>query len=131
MQKKLSVILSVLTLLILFALSLTPIFNNYAENLEVYQYKYSSNCQISDNLFCLFKTGESGVLKNGVEIQSVILAFNAKIVFVEQINETENFYCYSPKIKGYTRLKGEKINLHFAKGKTKVKVGSPIIFGSF
>ena len=131
MQKKLSVILSILTLLIFFALSLTPIFNDYADNLEVYQYKYSSNCEISEHLLCLFKTGESGVLKDGVEIESVIMAFNAKIVFVEEINEIENFYCYSPKIKGYTRLKGEKINLHFAKGKREVKVGSPIIFGSF
>ena len=131
MQKNLSKFISILTLFIFFALSLTPIFNGLIDNAEIYKYSYSSNCQITDNFFCLFKTGESGELIDGVEMKDVILAFNAEIVLVEETGENANFYCYSPKINGYTTLKGKKVNLHFAKSQRKVKVGSPIIFGSF
>lgn len=131
MQKKLSIIISSVIVIILFLLGAYPVFGKIAYGREAYQYTYSSNCKISDYVLPLFKTGEAGILKDGVKIEEVIFDFKAKIVFVEEIDGTENYYCYSGKIKGYTAINGKKINLHFAKKQNLVKVGSPIIFGSF
>jgi hypothetical protein len=54
----------------------------------------------------------------------------AKIIFTEQIEEGTSYYAYSPTIKYRTKIKNKIINLQIFVGKG-VKVGSPIIFGSF
>lgn len=131
MQKKSGVIFSFFTILILFLLGAFPSFTGFTKNSEVYGGVYSSSCLILDGDFSLFKTGEGGVLREGVTKKEVMERFNARLVFIEEVEGVVNYYCYSDKIKCSLAIKGEKINLHFAERGNVVKVGTPIIFGSF
>ncbi len=131
MQKKLGVALSLFTIFLLFLLGAFPTFLGLTKNSEVYQCSYSSSCDILDGTFSFLKTGEGGVLKEGVTRREVMERFEARLVFTEEVDGVVNYYCYSEKIKCSSLIKGKKINLHFAERGVAVKVGTPLIFGSF
>lgn len=118
-------------------LSSVPVFNEYAkDSLTVYTGSNSSNCkEIKYNQTMLLpagKTGESFCCKlSEINVTKLFKAFNADIVFSEDINEGTCLYAYSKKIPFYKYVSGKKINLHIFLGKETCVVGTPLIFGSF
>ncbi|MBE5756623.1 MAG: hypothetical protein E7342_02370 [Clostridiales bacterium] len=74
--------------------------------------------------------GQSIVLSEE-ETKKVIENLNAKIVFIEEIGETTNYYCYTNKLKYGVTLKKQRVNLHLSTTNGKITLGTPLIFGSF
>lgn len=114
--------------------SATPIFANYSNTYELYIGSSSSNAKIvsagiKEYPFIKNVKGESCIVDCTVE--NVISDFNAVVIFTEQTAEGVSYYAYSKDLKKSKILRGEEINLHVFVGKDYVKVGSPIIFGSF
>jgi hypothetical protein len=78
------------------------------------------------------KKGEAIFIENEkLSPIEVMERFNAKLIFIEQIEEGVSYYAYSKDIKYVKRIRGEKINLHVFIGEKGTKIGSPIIYGSF
>ena len=69
--------------------------------------------------------------KQEFELHSFLLEMGARIVFSEKTDKKVCYYAYSPKIKYIERVNNHNINLHIVIGENSVKVGSPIIYGSF
>ena len=138
MLKKCMVIFSSIVLIIaMFCISNMPIFTDKSDSYEVYL-ENSSNSQtiMSVNLidFALIfnKKGESVCMeKKGFELHNFFSEMKAKLLFVEEIDGKVSYYAYSPKLKYMQRVKGYNVNLHVVVGESTVKVGSPIIYGSF
>lgn len=81
--------------------------------------------------FTVGKTGESVEIEKTTDIENLLIVFNAKLVMVEKIDCGVSYYAYSNEIPYLTKLKGQKVNLHVFVGKEKIKVGAPLIYGSF
>lgn len=114
-----------------------PVFFKYADKYEVYLTDYScsnatKNVFLLEYLFTFNVKGESCVIdKNEFEKEKFLSDFSATEMFSESTGEIVCFYAYSPKIKYTEKINGKTVNLHVAIGKDQVKVGSPIIYGSF
>ena len=138
MLKKFCYILAVaLTLISLSYQSAKPLFLGYAENFEVYLGDSSSVSKIltvskSDYPFINNLKGESvEIYRNDFDVDEFFNDYNAKIIFTERVGEIVSYYGYSKDVK-YKKIINERaINLHVAVDGEKVKIGSPIIFGSF
>ena len=65
------------------------------------------------------------------DYEKVLSKFDATVKFTEKVDGVTSLYAYSSKIKTYIIVKGQKINLHIALKNTGMKIGSPLIFGSF
>ena len=138
MFKRFLLIVSVVMLLIGLTLSYSaPLFMKKGKTVEAYIGSSSSLAVIEevDALsFMLLKgvKGESIELDYGeFNLSSFLKEFRAKLLFVEQVKEGVSYYAYSPKIPYEKRINGKMVNLHVFKSCKRVKVGSPIIFGSF
>ncbi len=55
-------------------------------------------------------------------------SLNAKEVYSSKIQDVENTYYYSNKIKTYQIINGKRVNVHVAKTNNKIVVGIPIIY---
>jgi hypothetical protein len=111
-----------------------PILSGYQKKVTSYFYSNSSLSVESDKIFLLpsGKTGEEITLeKDKVSVRKIISDYNAKILMTERIEEGISVYAYSDKIPFFKRVFGKKINLHIFIGKSYLKVGTPLIFGSF
>lgn len=114
-----------------------PIFSAFSSEYEVYSFQNGSNgdiqtTQLKDYLGCSLKYGEACVIDLADFGEKAFLEYyGATIVFLEQTCYGTSLYGYSPKIKYSTIINGEKINLHVFICENYVKVGSPIIFGSY
>ena len=53
---------------------------------------------------------------------------DAKEVYSSKIENVENVYYYTSKIKRYQIVNGKKVNVHIAKSQNDVIVGVPIIY---
>ena len=138
MLKKIVVVLSVIILIAcLFFANNTPLFNGYANKCEIYLDDCSNSKAIltiknHEYPFIFNKKGESVcVEKQNFELHSFLLQMSARIVFSERVDGKTSYYAYSPKLKYIERLNNHAINLHIVIGENSVKVGSPIIYGSF
>lgn len=138
MLKKVSTILSALILTIsLFFMTNTPIFNSNANTCEVYLDSCSNSNKIisvvsKDYPFILGKKGESTQIeKQTFNLHTFLLEMRAHLIFSEEIEGKTSYYAYSTKIKYMQKVKGHNINLHIVVCSDTVKVGSPIIYGSF
>ena len=136
MFKKLTIALLSICLIINIAIfNNQPIFSQFNDQCEVYL-SNSSNGQIvyADSKTYPFISGIYGesvtINKEDFALQDFLSNMQAKIIFTEQIDEGISYYAYSPTIKYRTKIKNKIINLHVFVG-AGVKVGSPIIFGSF
>lgn len=58
-------------------------------------------------------------------------SLGAKLLFIEETDDTVSYYAFSPKISYIENIKGEKVNLHASINKERIKIGSPIIYESF
>ena len=138
MLKKVLVLLLSFVLVISFlSLNNLPIFNDYADEYEVYLNDFSCSNSIvnvdKDKFpFVLNVKGQSVVIeKDKFELEKFLLDLNAKLVLVESGEDYSCYYAYSPKIKQSKIIKDKNVNIHIAIKKQSVKVGSPIIYGSF
>ena len=130
-------VISAIIILSLFVFNNTPVFINYADNYEAYLTDFScSNKIIKVNKytypFTLNIKGESAVLKKETfNLQSFLEDLNAEIIAMENGEKYTCYYAYSPDIKKTRVINGQTINLHIAITDKQVKVGCPIIYGSF
>lgn len=134
-KKVLVLILATCILINLAICNNQPLFSQFNNKFEVYL-SNSSNGQIvyaDARTYALISGiyGESvAINKEEFCLQDFLSNMQAKIIFTEPIDEGISYYAYSPKIKYRTKIKNKIINLQIFVGKG-VKVGSPIIFGSF
>lgn len=127
-----------LSLIFLFCyINVTPVFKGYADEYEVYLGNKGSLSQIisvneSDFIYLENLSGESFTIdKENFNLEKFLTDYDAKLVFVEEIESGISYYAYSKKIKYKANIDKKLINLHVFIGKTNIKVGSPIIYGSF
>ena len=102
---------------------------------KLYLKNYSSECKIiktDKNGFLaeIYKTGEATVINNS-DVDKILKDFSAETVFYEEVGDITEIYAFSKKIRYKKSVGGKIVNLHIIKNKTTIKVGSPIIFGSF
>ena len=137
MRKFLTVAACFVASLILILTYFQPIFYGYGNARELYLYENSSNALIvSADYNGRFNRadvkGESFTVdKENFDVFAFFARFNGKIKFTESVDGNISYYGYSPKIKYRCGLNGYVINLHVCVRKNDVKIGSPIIFGSF
>ena len=114
-----------------------PLFYNKSNGIEVYLNSSSSlasmeKVDLFQFIFLKNVKGESVLLdKEGFNLQAFLDEFGAKLKFSESVAEGVSYYAYSPKIPYEKMVNGKLVNLHVFVSKSCVKVGSPIIFGSF
>lgn len=79
------------------------------------------------------KRGEScRVARENFSLAACIKYFDAEIIFTERTGEDlYSVYLYSPRIKRFKIVKGEKVNLHAAFAEVYVALGSPLVYGSY
>ena len=141
MFKKLAIILSaVIVMCSVQYFSAEPLFYefmNESGSYEIYLENYSSSADIVMlNDISTYKTlsnisGESCRVRGHVTKEEILNSFNARLVFEENHANGTSYYAYAQTIKYRTIVRGENINLHVFVGENGIKVGSPIIFGSF
>ena len=115
----------------------TPIFSNYSPKLELYIGAPNSTAQIitvnSKEVPLLSNVcGEAfTTCKNTFKLNEFLQNFSAKIIFTESLEQGVCYYAYSNKIKYNQTVNDKKVNIQVFIGEQTVKVGSPIICGSF
>ena len=139
MQKKgvFTFVLCLVVVSIIFLINSTSLFYSLNGKNEVYLKNNSSVANIVSvnrervKTF-ISKKGEAIFIeKEKLSPVEIMERFNAKLIFIEKINEGVSFYAYSNDIKYVKRVKGEKVNLHIFISEKGTKIGSPIIYGSF
>ena len=125
-----------LTLILLFVSNSIFYLKDFDGNFEVYREFSSSTDNIQSvkkeqMLFMIGKKGEGCFLSNNMSIFEILKKLNADVVFEEEILEGKSYYCYSKDIKHKTMVKGEVINLQVCISQKGVKIGTPLIYGSF
>ena len=117
-----------------------PLFYEFIDGksgYEIYLENYSSSADIvtlSDiNTYKALSniSGESCRVGGHVTINDIFNRFNAQLVLVENHEGGTSYYAYAQIIKYKATLQGKTVNLHVFVGENGIKVGSPIIFGSF
>ncbi len=135
-KKIFTIILCLLALFSCYAINATPVFSAYAESYEVYFNDYSTleNVYTVDKisyLLCFNKKGESCAVNNGVTAKQILESFNAVVIKVENHEGGKSIYAYSNKIKYKKRMFNDIVNLHIEISENQIRVGTPIIYGSF
>ena len=121
----------------MFVFNNAPVFKNFADEYEVYLTDFSCSNKIinvdkNKYPFIINVKGESAVIdKEKFNLQSFLSDLNAELVLVESDENYSCYYAYSPNIKKSKAFKDKTINLHIAITDDCVKVGSPLIYGSF
>lgn len=73
--------------------------------------------------------GESTEYEN-LDVVQFLSALNGKIVHVERLSDSVNYYC-TADLPYSVNLYGQEINLHISVRGDRVRVASPIIFGGY
>lgn len=136
MLKKCAVPFAVIIAVILIVfVSIAPIFNGYSTTFEIYRGDSGSQIQTVDYKGYVLAgkiKGEAVTIdKQGFDLDKFLRAFRAKIKVMETVGQGVNYYAYSTKIPYSQRVKGKTVNLQIFMGETTVKVGTPMIYGSF
>ncbi|MBE5737027.1 MAG: hypothetical protein E7348_01350 [Clostridiales bacterium] len=138
MLKKVCVIFSAVILVLgLYLNNKTPVFSGLANTFEVHLTDYSdTRAQLtlkqSEFVFLSGVKGESCVIEiKDFDLQRYLEEMNASVIFTHEFLDSKNYYAYSPKIKYCKMIDGKMINLQVCVKKDGVKLGSPIIYGSF
>ena len=135
LKKILCLTLSILTLFSLKVVNAKPIFANFSSSFEICVGKKSSGSfyTVNNLSFRLFNgiTGESCTVDERFTITDVITFFKAETVLTERVEDLTITYYYSPKIKYVEIINGKKVNLQICESFNYLKVGSPLIYGSF
>lgn len=114
----------------------TPIFSGYSKNFELYIASASSSAKIinvNEDIFpYVFNVKGQAVSldKNVFNLDEFLKDFSARTISCEELENGTIYYAYSPKVKYKKKVGAETVNLQIYVGEY-VKIGSPIIFGSF
>ncbi len=113
-----------------------PIFSELSDRFEIYTFSDSSTAVIqtvSADEYKLYKNvkGESCVVGETADVDELLTMFNAELKFIEETDGVKSYYAFSKDIKYKKELGGVTVNLQIAVSENMVKIGSPIIFGSF
>lgn len=115
--------------------SQTPIFSKYTNKREIYLSPYSSTPVVVDGInhyLTFIKYGEACIFTcENFNLDTFLNEYNAKMLFSECVEGKLCVYAYSPKLKYRQNVKGEIINLHVVISDKVIKVGSPLIYGSY
>lgn len=138
MLKKIPLVLTAfICLFSIWGLINKPLFTGYAGTFEIYLSNGSNInpvCQVGflESTFINNKKGEACKIKGEkFSLEDFLAKFNAYIVDVEYTESSVNYYAFSPNVKYLATIKGKRVNLHVSIGKNQIKIGSPIIYGSF
>ena len=130
-------IFSIILVFSLIVFNNTPLFNEYSCEYEVF-IKSGSNINSvkkvskSKYIWCFGIKGESCVIeKQDFCLSDFFNDLNADELFSEKVGEIVVYYAFSPQIKYREKVQGETVNLQVAVSENYVKVGSPLIYGSF
>ena len=63
--------------------------------------------------------------------KELLLRYQAKVLFVEEVADKSSYYCYTEKWSGGIFINGYKVNLHIAVGEEETVIGFPIIFDGY
>ncbi len=63
--------------------------------------------------------------------QAILAKCRAKVVQVEVVGDIIIYYAYSSKLGQGVNIDGKRVNLQIATDKNKIKIGSPLIMGSY
>ncbi len=113
------------------------IFQGYDGKVTLYLLSASSNCQILEvdkNDVKNYKDQIKGLSLVGLDssfVEDKIERFDLEKVFEEVGENFSSVYYYSPKIPAYKLINGQKVNFHVAKINDELRIGVPLIFGSF
>ncbi len=108
-----------------------------AKEYEVYFKNYSQSNQLqtidkSQFKFVLGVKGESFTIDvKDFCLEDFLTKIDGDICFIENLENVVCYYGYSKKVKYLEMINGKIINVHIAISKSYVKVGFPIIYGSF
>ena len=114
-----------------------PVFHEFSEVSTLYVGEANSNCKIvmtknSFVPFILSVRGESVQIHNkNFNLNSLLAHFDARLIFIEELEEGTSYYAFSNQIKYRKIMKDKVVNLHVFIAENYVVLGSPIIFGSF
>ena len=117
----------------------SPIFYGYAPKFELYLQSASSNAVMvvanaDDYSNFINVKGESfKTVKENFNLHNFFSDMNAKLLFTESVAEGTSYYAFSKSIRYRDEVRGEVVNLHvfISNATNQVKVGSPLIYGSF
>lgn len=105
---------------------------NYGKNLSM------MICSINpDKLGKTLKSGQNilgfgATYRQGVTTEQEILSkCRAEIVKVEVVQDIIVYYAYSSRLGQGVSIDGKHVNLQIATDKSKIKIGSPLIMGSY
>ena len=134
-KKFIYIVLIVCSICFLRVSNSKPVFAKFASEYEIcVGEKYNGKFYNANNFNYYLHyeiAGESCVLNKNYSIIDIVNYFNAEEVFTEEINTNKIIYYYSPKIKYLQVIKGERVNLQVCITEKNIKVGAPLIFGSF
>ncbi len=130
-------IFSIILIFSLIIFNNTPLFSEYSCEYEVFT-KSGSNINSvkkvskGEYIWCFGIKGESCVIEGQKFcLSDFFKQLNADELFSEKVGEIMVYYAFSPQIKYRERVQGKTVNLQVAISKDYVKVGSPLIYGSF
>ena len=138
MLKKVFAVFSAVILIIsMLFISNAPIFSDFSNSYEV----YLDDCSNSKAILNLNKTGFEMIFgkkgesvcieKQTFNLHIFLVTMQANLIFSEEIDGKISYYAYSPKLKYMQTIRNQNVNLHIVVSRNSVKVGSPIIYGSF
>ena len=137
LKKALTIVCCALVISFAWVISSQAVFSSFSSKTEVYQRKNSSCADVTsisnEQLpLSFYRYGEAVTFDGkNFRLEEILDAFNASLKFTEQTEFGVSYYAYSKDLKYSCLVKGEKINLHVFINQDSVKLGSPILFGSY
>ncbi len=122
----------ILSICFAYLVNARPIFLDYGGEYEIYflNGSFTAPQKTNSKILPLGVKGEACTIYDKTA-EELFSDFNADVIFIEEIDGGINYYGYSPKIRYTQSINGKIVNLHVFVGKEKIKVGTPIIFGSY
>ncbi len=136
-KRVIPILLSAVCLCMVCYVNRTPVFGKFASELELYIGAPDSTAQIitvnAEKVpFISSVYGEAFTTsREEFNLNQFLDEFRAEMVFTESIEQGVSYYAYSSNIKYGQLINGKRVNLQVFIGDSTVKVGSPIICGSF
>lgn len=118
---------------VLFAVCRSPVLEEGKSHTFYYAENSSAPLTFSAPLAALLSgevKGES-VTYSGDRYQEFVQKYAARLLFEERLDGVVSYYLYSPRLVGFVRLNGKRVNLQIAVGSEQTVVGTPLIFGGW
>ncbi len=93
--------------------------------------KSSGEFYTAKNIAFTEKVGVYKTYSNNYNYFEVIEKYDAKLMFLENVDGVTSYYFYSKKLPLKEVIKNKKVNLQVAVTKERVTIGSPIIYGGY